>query len=380
MSDSTQRYHGVAIGFHWLVAISIIGMLVVGKYMVSLDESEPLRFLLTQWHKSFGVITLVLIVLRLLWRLNHRPPRLPGHLKPWEIYASGLVHFLLYLLIILIPLSGWIMVSASPLELPTVIFNSIHWPHLAPFDRLPNKEDISAIFGEVHAIAGSVLILLLLAHVGAALRHQFVLHDEVMSRMSPKTSDSEWAAGVVPLTVTIVIIVVSLIVYGYGGGTSVPLGAGKSRVHFGFTALNRSLEGRFVESSVELLLDSNNPAANSLRATLNVSTITTGNSQVDATLLGSDWLDVKNHPQASFESTELVAVGEDGFSVSGSLRIKGVSRDLRFPLMLVKSENKRMATGSFTVNRLDFNLGSSSQPDEAKVAFPVEVGFEFEVQ
>jgi len=380
MNDSTQRYHGFAIGLHWLIAILIIGMLIVGNYMVSLDESEPQRFLLTQWHKSFGIVALVLIIIRVLWRLTHRPPRLPGHLKPWEIQAAGLAHILLYLLIILIPASGWIMVSSSPLGLPTVIFNSIHWPHIAPLDALPGKAELSSLFREVHAVAGTLLILLLVAHIGAALRHQLVLHDDVMKRMSPKTPDGKWAAGIIPLASAILLIVFGLIAYGYSGVKSVPLSAGNSRVQFAFTLQNQEVKGLFPESTVELLLDTENSAANTLAATVTTATATTGDSQIDSTLLGSEWFDVKNHPQASFASSELVSVGEDSFSVTGTMQIKGISRELTFPLNLAHEENKSMASGSFTIDRLDFDLGKNSQPDEETVGYQVVVEFEFEIQ
>ena len=380
MNDSLQRYHGFAVGLHWIIAILILGMLGVGKYMVSLEESEPLRFLLTQWHKTFGVTALVLIVFRMLWRLTHRPPMLPGDLKPWELRVAEITHILLYLLIILIPVSGWIMVSASPLDLPTVLFNWIHWPHLAPFDSLPNKADISGLFAEIHALAGSVMILLLVAHIGAALRHQFVLRDGVMNRMSPKTSDGIWTPGIVPLVGSILFIIVGLIVYGYSGGNSVPVGAGKSRVQFTFTLQNVATQGLFPESTVELLLDSDNPAANTLNATINTATVTAGDSQIDLALLGSDWFDVENHPQASFKSKQLVSVSENSFSASGTLQIKAIARDLTFPVQLTFEENKRVARGSFKVNRLDFELGNDSQPDEDTAGFQVVVEFEFEVQ
>ena len=380
MNVSTQRYHGFAISLHWLIAMLVIGMLIVGKYMISLDESEPMRFLLTQWHKSFGIAAMLLIFIRVLWRLTHRPPRLPGHLKPWEIKVAGLAHILLYLLMIMIPVSGWIMVSTSPLELPTMIFNSIRWPHLAPLDTLPGKADISTLFREVHGVAASLLILLLIAHIGAALRHQFMLHDDVMSRMSLKLPDGKWAAGVIPITGTIVLIIAGLIGYGYSNVKSVPLSAGNSRVQFVFIVQNQTAEGLFPESTVEFLLDTNNPTASTLKATVTTATISTGNSQVDATLLGGDWFDVKNYPQASFASTELVAVGEGSYSATGTLQIKGISRELAFPLKLIHEENKSMATGSFTLDRLDFDLGKSSQPDEETVGYQVVVEFEFEVQ
>ena len=224
------------------------------------------------------------------------------------------------------------------------------------------------------------MILLLVAHIGAALRHRFVLHDGIMSRMAPKTPDGRWAAGVVPLSAAVVIIVAGLIAHGLSGKDSVPLAAGDSRVSFTFTVQDQSARASFAESTVELSLDADNPASSSLHARVNTASVTAGNSQVDSTLVGGDWFDVENHPQASFTSSALVPVGENSYRVSGTLTIRGIARDLTFPLNLAEAENRRMASGSFTLDRLDFDLGRSSQADDDTVAYPVEVEFEFEVR
>ena len=333
-----------------------------------------------QWHKSFGVIALLLIFWRIIWRLTHSTPALPGQMRPWEKLASGLNHIALYLLILAIPVSGWIMVSASPLELPTLLFDWIHWPHLPPFDRLPDKQEIALLFGDFHRIAGYLLMLLLVAHIGAALRHRYVLHDEVMQRMSPKTADGQWIASASSTFSAILLVVGGLVLYGYGKSDSVSLGAGSSHVRFGFEVQNQAQQGSFSESMVEMLIDPDNPAANRLRATVNTATVSSGNSQVDSTLVSADWFDTDNYPQAIFDSRELVADGENSYSVSGTLRIKGVTRELSFPLNLAYSDDRRVASGNFTVNRLDFNLGRDSQPDDDTVGYPVTIKFEFEIK
>lgn len=380
MKQAAQRYHGYAIALHWVIALLIIGMLGVGIFMTGLGESEPMRFALTQWHKSFGVVALILIVGRLAWRLTHAPPRLPDHLAAWEIRAAGAAHVLLYMLMLLLPLSGWVMVSASPLELPTLIFDRIHWPHLAPFDRLPGKAEISALFGEIHAYAAYVLILVLVAHVGAALRHRFVLRDDVMSRMSPRTSDGRWAAGVLQLTGAIVVIITALIAYALGSSGSPPLAAGASRVEFEFSVDKQTARGSFTASTVELVLDPGNPAANRLIATVDTPSVATGTSQIDSTLKASDWFDVDNYPQAIFESSSVLPDGENRYAVSGILTIKGIGREIGFSLTLDQAENGRRGLGGFTLNRLDFGLGAESQPDGETVGLTVPVEFEFEIQ
>jgi cytochrome b561 len=128
--------------------------------------------------------------------------------------VAGLTHILLYLLIFLLPISGWVMVSTSPLDLSTMLFNRIPVPHLPLFDSLANKAEISELFAEVHDLAGSALILSLLAHIGAALRHQFILRDDIMDRMTPKSDSGQWASGFIPLVSGVLLIIVVLIVNG----------------------------------------------------------------------------------------------------------------------------------------------------------------------
>ena len=79
-----SRYTSVAISLHWLIALLIIGLIAIGKYMDGLEETDHLRFELIQWHKSFGILVLLLIVIRILWRLTHKPPRLDVAMAAWK--------------------------------------------------------------------------------------------------------------------------------------------------------------------------------------------------------------------------------------------------------------------------------------------------------
>ena len=101
-----SRYSHVAIVLHWTMALLIIGMLAAGKFMTSLSEDDPLRFSLTQWHKSFGLCILFLTVVRILWRTTHRAPALPVKMRRWERVAAHCSHWAFYLLMIAMPVSG----------------------------------------------------------------------------------------------------------------------------------------------------------------------------------------------------------------------------------------------------------------------------------
>lgn len=177
-----MRYNAVAVGLHWLIAAIIIGLLICGFVMGEIDGGDPLKYTLYQLHKSFGICVLVLSLLRLVWRLTHRPPPLPTEIKRWEKAVAQLVHAGFYVLMIGMPLVGWLGVSTSPLGIPTVIFGLVTLPHLPFLQDIPGVSD--QLF-DLHAAMAWGLIGLLVLHVGAALKHHFILRDDVLLLMTP---------------------------------------------------------------------------------------------------------------------------------------------------------------------------------------------------
>ncbi|MBI3419361.1 MAG: cytochrome b [Proteobacteria bacterium] len=178
-----RRYHAVAISLHWLIAVLIIANLAIGLLFGYM--ARPDRFWFMQLHKSFGITVLALTCARLSWRLFCKPPPEPASLKGWELWAAQAVHVLLYVLMFAIPLSGWVLVSSSPLHIPTVLFWSIPWPHLPFLDSLGDAKAFSHQAGEIHGLLAYGMIGLLVLHVGAALRHHWTLKDEILFRMTP---------------------------------------------------------------------------------------------------------------------------------------------------------------------------------------------------
>jgi cytochrome b561 len=182
------RYDVVAIAIHWLTAIAIFAQLVMGWTMTSLPPGSYLQFSLYQWHKSVGMTILALSILRLVWRLAHKPPPLPATMPAWEMHAAKATHALLYALLIILPLTGWAVASASPYNIPTVLYGVLPLPHLPVISDLPDKRAAESALALVHGIAGWILVILLAGHVGAALRHHFLVHDDVLVRMLPRFS------------------------------------------------------------------------------------------------------------------------------------------------------------------------------------------------
>lgn len=180
-----RRYTSVAIGFHWLIAILVLALLAIGLAMTQLDLAPMRRFQLYQWHKSIGVTVLLLSLLRLGWRFFHRPPPLPEAMPRLERRGAHAVHWLLYGLLVGMPLVGWALVSASPFNIPTVLFGTVPWPHLPVLPSLANKGAVETVLKLVHASGAWLLIGLFLLHAGAALRHHWMRRDDTLWRMLP---------------------------------------------------------------------------------------------------------------------------------------------------------------------------------------------------
>ncbi|MDH5538120.1 MAG: cytochrome b [Rhizobacter sp.] len=173
---SATRYGFTAIALHWLLALAIVGSFSVGVYMAELPVS-PLKLKLYNWHKWAGISILTLSALRLLWRLAHRPP--PDLPMPrWQQRAAHATHALLYVLFFAVPLAGWAYSSAA--GFPVVVFGVLPLP-----DFVPVSEALADALKLVHKAFAILLGVLVLGHVGAALKHHFLDRDGLLLRMWP---------------------------------------------------------------------------------------------------------------------------------------------------------------------------------------------------
>lgn len=173
---AASGYTRTAIALHWLVTVMILGAFALGLYMVELDLS-PTKLKLYSWHKWLGVTIWIVVFVRLLWRLWHRPPPLPPS-PAWQRVAAAATHALLYILLLAIPISGWLFSSAS--GFPVVYFGVLPLPDLVGKDKA-----LAELLQTVHATLNYTLMTIVAVHVAAAIKHHFVDRDAVLHRMLP---------------------------------------------------------------------------------------------------------------------------------------------------------------------------------------------------
>lgn len=174
----SSHYTATAIALHWVMALGISGLMVVGVYMHDLPLS-PQKLQLYAWHKWAGVCLFLLAIIRLLWRLTHRPPALPETMSAPARLMAHAGHGLLYALILLIPLSGWLMSSAKGFQ--TVLFSVLPIP-----DAVQKNSVLGDLLQTVHGGLNLALAFLLAGHLAAAFWHHRIAKDDILRRMLPR--------------------------------------------------------------------------------------------------------------------------------------------------------------------------------------------------
>jgi len=382
-SNEVRRYNTTAISLHWLIAVLLIGLLALGKYMTGLEEADPLRYTLTQWHKSFGIAVLLLAVVRVIWRLIHKPPALPANTLTFERIGSHLTHLAMYVLMVVIPVSGWVMVSASPLNIKTVLFGVIPWPHIGFLTEAAYKGVIAERAEHIHDWLGNTLLVLVLMHVAAALLHQFVHKDRLINRMivsdyHHRRHDNNFA--IIPgvmlasalglfLFTTTQRITLNNNAVPADPPAAVASDVVESSVEFTAVQSGSPLAGKFTDVSVSLSVDAKNPDAATLTAQLDTASVTTGDSQTDSTIVSKDWLDSEQFPQATFDSVLIEVADELSYQVSGLLGIRGVVKPIQFVLKL----QDNVGSGEFTLDRSEYGIGDGDDFIEQEIIIRFQV-------
>lgn len=175
---SQQRYSAVAIWLHWTIALLLVANLALGLYHDDFDRA------VTAWmmffHKAIGMTVLLLTLVRIAWRFVRRPPPFDPALKAWEAALARTIHAGFYVLLIAIPLSGWMLSSSSGRA--TDFFGLFE---IAPLP-VPRGDDAHDLFEDAHELLGKAMMVLIALHVAGALKHHFQGHRHIIGRMAPR--------------------------------------------------------------------------------------------------------------------------------------------------------------------------------------------------
>jgi cytochrome b561 len=181
LRNTPRRWGAIAQLLHWLIVLFIVAQFTLATLFEQLPAGAKKLTLLSR-HKSIGITILMLAVVRLAWRWSNPTPTLPDTLKPYERTLARLTHALLYVLLFAVPLSGWLMSSAR--GFPVSWFGFLQLPDLVP----KNKVLYEALL-TTHGILAWTLGIVATVHLVAALKHHFVLKDDVLRRMLPSSSN-----------------------------------------------------------------------------------------------------------------------------------------------------------------------------------------------
>lgn len=407
MLAATDRYTAVAIVLHWAIAAALIGNGLLGWWMgAAIEDVDTQRRAIAafQLHKSLGLTILTLSLLRLAWRLAHRPPAPPARMPRWERWAGGAAHWAFYFLLLAIPLTGWILVSAqwregAPLNVPTIWFGWFEVPHLFGLDQASGetREAVSRQAAGAHRLLAWAAAGLLVLHVTAALRHHFLLRDAVLERMLPRWSAGEPARaavllgglGLIGLAAAAIVVallreplgsVAFALIEGPEGATGAAaepragtwnFSPDHGSVLFRGVHAGATFNGEFTRWRARLRFDPDDLPGSVLTAEIETGSATDDIPLHDQTLPEAEWFDVARHPTADFRSTQIAPAGNGRFAIDGVLVIKGrelpVSLELRFDSLGVA------VTGRFKVDRAAANLGMESDPEAEYVSREIDV-------
>jgi cytochrome b561 len=182
LQNTEQRYGAVALALHWLMAAVLIVLLAMGLYMASLPDVgfDTRKIALILSHKELGLLALLLAALRLAWRVGNVLPKLVDSLPDWQKLIARFVHLCFYGLMFALPITGWLMSSAA--GFPVSLFGLFDLP-----DLVPHSDRWFRAYVEIHKWLGYALIVCIVVHAAAALRHHFVFKDETLRKMWPQT-------------------------------------------------------------------------------------------------------------------------------------------------------------------------------------------------
>jgi len=415
------RYSALAIVLHWTIALAIVLQIILAGRMEG--PKTPTSFAVTQLHKSVGITILLLTLLRIAWRMINPPPPMPKTMARWESVLARITHVGFYVIMLGMPLTGWLMVSASRTLIPTRLYGVVPWPMVPGVPELAPaaKKAWHAFALNSHHLGAKLIYVLLALHVAGALKHQLFSTDEpVLARMAPGAVAGRWWE---PRILVIAAAFLGVIAFGEwvtpptsGLGPSpasaaaapaaepalpappapatpaapasaapAPTATGPvawkvlkgSTLGFATTWAGDALQGRFERWTADIAFSPDDLAHSRVSVSVDTTSAETGDDQRDASLPSGDWFDAAAHPKAVFTATRFDHPGADRYVAHGTLNLRGVTKPVDLPFRLTIAGDTARVSAETALDRLAFGVGQgdfqSTDQVPAKVTVRVEL-------
>ncbi len=384
--NTKTSFGTVTRSFHWLTALVILTAMPLGLIANDLSsgpESIALKAQLFSLHKTIGVVAFFLGVARILWAFGQTRPVPLNPDRRLETLLAEAVHLLLYLSLLIVPLSGWIHHAAVDGFVP------ILWPFGQGLPFVPKSEAVASLAGMAHWLFTKLLAAAIILHVLGAVKHHLIDRDATLRRMARGVSAPAVAA---PHRARLGPLVLALGIYGAGAAVAVTLTApptpatstalqthgansGNWQVQTGslgfrVTQMGAPVEGSFAGWTAEITFDDSiiDGPAGRVEVVVDLASVNLGS--VTEQVKGAEFFDVATHPTARF-SADLIA-GPSGTVATGRLQLRGAEQPVTLPFTLQITGDKAEMTGRLTLDRRDFGIGAGYS-DEATVGFAVEI-------
>ena len=384
-ANTAQTYGSVTKTFHWLTALLILALVPLGLIANALpyetDAELALKAQVFSVHKTLGVLVFFVALARIIWAVTQPKPGDLNHDRKVQSTLAAVVHWVLYISLVAVPLTGWVHHAA------TSGFAPIWWPFGQGLPFVPVNENIAEGSAALHWLFSKIMIASILLHVAGALKHHVIDKDATLRRMWFGRAD----APLVPahrgsLAAPFAAVVIFALATGGAAaaglfrahesvaGEALAAVASEWRVTEGeigivVTQLGSEVQGSFTDWTAAISFDPDvTGAAGEVTTTIGISSLTLGS--VTGQAMGADFFDAAAFPTAVFTGT---IIEDDGnYTADGVLAIKGSEVPVRFPFDLVVDGDLAEMNGRLTLDRRDFAIGTS-MADETSLGFGVDV-------
>ena len=383
---SNTHYTNTAKILHWTIAGAIVLQFVLAKLAdLAGDEDLAVRELaLLANHKSVGITILALALFRLVWRTKNPPPPLPATMPVWQVRASHFSHWALYGLIIVIPITGWLMSSASAYSVSW--FNLFQLP-----DFVAPNPDLKKTFKDIHETLAQILAVIALIHIGAALKHGMFDKDGVLNRIV-STASVALFAGVIALGIAVLgqsgkqsadsnqdaVVTTATTVLDDGAiaTSDLPLwqiNYENSYIHFTGDQAGAMFDGEWLSWSAALQFSTTAVANSVFNVTVNTAEVNTNDKDRDDVLSDPEWFDPRSFPEAYYRASTFSENKDGSFAAQGQLVVKGVASPVVLNFTVEQSGDSRTLIGYAEFLRLDLGIGVGEWEDTSWVENEVRI-------